>query len=240
MIDEVIEMRDINDRPTCHRADDLVTYLYGEAAEADAVDFRTHLQVCDACRTEFTMFNQVHDSIAVWRDEVIGTTFVSAGAVSTEQANVPELQTKRLSALAAIRQFFAVSPLWLRGATAFAALLLCVLAIFAVSRWSQRPVQVASLSPELKYTRQDLDKAVQKGIDAKLAELQNQTNTTTTVTVNSNSQPRTEPAVYKTQPKKVRNKGLTLQERQQLAADLRLVPDDDDLPFGISSEEPEQ
>ena len=43
-------MRDLNDRPVCHRAEDLVTYLYGEASEAEDLDFRNHLRQCDSCR----------------------------------------------------------------------------------------------------------------------------------------------------------------------------------------------
>ncbi len=62
-------MRDMNERPVCHRAEDLVTYLYGEANEAEALDFRNHLRQCDSCHSEFTVFNQVHDSIEVWRNE---------------------------------------------------------------------------------------------------------------------------------------------------------------------------
>ena len=46
-------MQDLNQRPVCHRAEDLVTYLYGEADEPEASDFRAHLQQCDACRNEF-------------------------------------------------------------------------------------------------------------------------------------------------------------------------------------------
>ncbi len=243
MIKEVMEMRDTNERPVCHRAEDLVTYLYGEAGEADTLDFREHLKACDACRSEFAMFHQVHDSIVTWRNEVLGASFNSA-PVTTEPtpAGAFVAREPRLSALAAIRKFFDVSPLWLRGATAFAALLLCVLAVMVISRWSQRPVQVVTVNPELKYSQNDLDSAVRKGIDARLAELRNQQTSTASdsVAVNPKEQPRTEPAVYRGQSKKARPKGLTLQERRQLAADLRLLPEEDELPFGVSSEEPNQ
>ena len=63
-------MRDMKERPVCHRAEDLVTYLYGEASDADALDFRNHLRQCDSCRREFTVFNQVHDSIEIGRAHV--------------------------------------------------------------------------------------------------------------------------------------------------------------------------
>src|SRR5436309_1116631 len=108
-------MRNINERPVCHRAEDLVTYLYGEASAADAQDFAAHMKQCDACRAEFSVFSQVHESILLWRNEALGAAFepastpISAGAV-TEIAVVHHAQ--RLSALAALREFFSVSPLW--------------------------------------------------------------------------------------------------------------------------------
>lgn len=231
-------MQDTNDRPACHRAEDLVTYLYGEATEADTLDFCEHLKACDSCRSEFAMFNQVHDSIATWRNEVLGASFNSAPS-TTAPAFVP--RESKVSALVAIRNFFRISPLWLRGAAAFAGLLLCVLAIMVVSRWSQPPVQVATANPELKYTQKDLDSAIQKGIDAKLAELKNQqlANASSQAAAQK-EQPITEPAVYRAPSKRSKPKGLTLQERQQLAADLRLLPEEDELLFGVSSEEPNQ
>src|SRR6185503_8283355 len=80
---EDVVMQNINERPVCHRAEDLVTYLYGEATSEEARDFSGHLQQCDACRAEFTVFHQVHDSIVTWRNEAIGATPpVSASATN--------------------------------------------------------------------------------------------------------------------------------------------------------------
>src|SRR5689334_16242174 len=120
-------MEEINQRPLCHRAEDLVSYLYGEANDADGADFRNHLQQCDACRSEFTVFNQVHESIVLWRNEALGASFHPAAVVSESTIDTREFvpRERKLSALAALREFFSVSPLWLRGATAFAGLLLC-------------------------------------------------------------------------------------------------------------------
>jgi predicted anti-sigma-YlaC factor YlaD len=122
-------MRNINERPVCHRAEDLVTYLYGEASEVDSRDFADHLQQCDACRVEFGVFQQVHDSIMVWRNEALGLASSPAAVpLDTIVASTQFVRHERkLSALAALREFFSVSPLWLRAATGFAALLLCVL-----------------------------------------------------------------------------------------------------------------
>src|SRR6266849_1277379 len=114
-------MRNMNERPVCHRAEDLVTYLYGEASAAEAQDFAGHLQRCDACRAEFSIFRQVHESIELWRNEALRSAF-SAAPLSELTPSTSDSQfvqhERRLPALAAFREFFSVSPLWLRGATA--------------------------------------------------------------------------------------------------------------------------
>jgi predicted anti-sigma-YlaC factor YlaD len=155
-------MQDVNGRPVCHRAEDLVTYLYGEASESDARDFRAHLQECDACRSEFAVFDQMHESIVVWRNEALGTSFTHAAVVAEPAVAATQFtrSERRLSAVEALREFFSVAPLWLRGATAFAGLLLCALLIFAVSRSWQKPIPVPNETAETRFTKADLDRAV--------------------------------------------------------------------------------
>jgi|SRR5882724_582059 len=244
-------MPNLNERPACHRAEDLVTYLYGEASEVDAKDFAGHLQQCDACRSEFGVFQQVHNSILVWRNEALGSGF-SPAAVPVESASDPNrfVQPERkLTGLAALREFFSVSPLWLRAATGFAALLLCVLGVLTISRSLNRPAPVALKEPikyldpakEPKYSQQDLDAAVQKRLD-EIARLNNeqaspQGNGESTVNRSADKENQPQLAVNRVPTKVVRPRGLTRQERVQLAADLRLIPrDEDELPFGLSDE----
>jgi hypothetical protein len=237
-------MENMNERPVCHRAEDLVTYLYGEASEVDSSDFADHLQHCDACRVEFGVFQQVHDSILVWRNEALGSTFSPAAVVSETAVDSAQfVQHKRkLSAFEALREFFSVSPLWLRAATACGALLLCVLGVLAISRTWNKPVQLANDDQEPKYTQHQLDKAVQKQVDERLAQL-NVSQTPPKVEVptpdkSANGGARV--AVNRVQPKTQGARGLSRQEREQLAADLRLIPrDDDELPF-VLSDEPNQ
>lgn len=240
-------MPNINERPVCHRAEDLVTYLYGEASEVDAEDFTKHLQQCDACRSEFGVFQQVHDSILLWRNEALGAALGPA-AVSVE-SRVDSTQfvqhEGKLTALAALREFFSVSPLWLRAATGFAALLLCVLGVLTISRLGNKPVQLANKETEPKYSQQDFDKAVQKQVDEKIARL-NREQTLPQVNKASTDREPTNPgnqnqlAANRVQPKTPRPRGLSRQEREQLASDLRLIPrDEDELPF-VLSDEPNQ
>jgi hypothetical protein len=234
-------MRNMNERPVCHRADDLVTYLYGEANEVDSRDFADHLQQCDACRVEFRVFEQVHESILLWRNEALGSSFSPAVPAETTVDSSTFVQHKlKLSAIEALREFFSVSPLWLRGATAFAALLLCVLGVLAISRSWNKPVQLANNDKEAKYSQQQFDRALQKQVDEKVAQLSARQNPPKTVedpTPDKSKDNGPQVTVYRSQPKTQRPRGLSRQEREQLAADLRLIPrDDDELPFGLTDE----
>src|SRR6266404_1199024 len=108
-------MKEINERPICHRAEDLVTYLYNEANEAEARDFAIHAEACDACRAELAVFTQVHESILCWRNEALGSSFSTAEvlpAADLAEARPSSLQPAqpqpRLSGLGALREFFSV------------------------------------------------------------------------------------------------------------------------------------
>jgi len=224
-------MRETRERPVCHRAEDLVTYLYGEAAARDALDFRKHLQQCDACRSEFEVFNQVHDSIHLWRDEALGATFNPIAIAEPHVESTFPIPERRLSAFAALREFFTVAPLWLRGATAFAALSLCALSVLMFARVSQKPVVVVTNNGDKIYSRQELQDEIKKAVDQTRADVVAQQNppnpVTSTPTDRHPLTKQTQLAVN--QPKTVRPRGLNRQEREQLAADLRLtLPADDD------------
>ena len=240
-------MRDMNERPVCHRAEDLVTYLYGEASESDALDFRNHLRQCDSCRSEFTVFNQVHNSIEVWRNEALGASFnpAATSAAATIDSTQSVQHERKLSALAALREFFTVSPLWLRGATAFAALLLCVLGVMMVARTSRRPVEIVKNGNDEKmYTRQQLEAEVNKAVDKKVAELTNNQDSSTAVPAKDKPKTGTNRIqLAANQPKNPRPQRLTRQERDQLAADLRLTSLGDEeelLAFPEQEENPNQ
>ena len=233
-------MREMNERPICHRAEDLVTYLYGEANEVEALDFHQHLQQCQACHNEFAVFNQVHDSIGIWRNEALGASFNSAlqtsePVVESRRFALPE---RRLSAVAAIREFFKVSPLWLRGATAFAGLLFCVLVVLAISNAWRRPVQVSIANDEKKFTEAEFKAALDREMKNRTEKLQQTTATAPKEAAPIPKQSLRHEMARAQKSVKPRIKGLTIQERQQLAADLRLIPmtDDEELTFGISDQ----
>ena len=238
-------MENINERPVCHRAEDLVTYLYGEANAAEARDFATHLERCDACRAEFSLFNQVHESIVTWRNEALRTATVPSVSPVAQTVPLPTpfaQHERKLSAWASLREFFSVSPLWLRGATAFAGLLLCALLVFAASRLWQRPTtEVVKSGNQPAFNQQNFDQAVQKEVDQRMAALDRQKTQDTVKSPEITKPNERQPNVQaRNRVRSKRPNGLNQEEREQLAADLGLIPGrDEELPF-VLPEEPNQ
>jgi len=175
----------------------------------------------------------VHESIGVWRDEALGASFSTAAAAEPVIDSTQFVRHERkLSAWAALREFFSVSPLWLRGATAFAALLLLVLSAAMVSRTARKPADVATASAEPTYTKEQVQAEVNKAVAQTRAELLASQQTAPPSPAAGKDEPRPankhiEVAVDHAKP--VRPRGLNRQEREQLAADLRLTtPADED------------
>ncbi|HEY6804968.1 MAG TPA: zf-HC2 domain-containing protein [Pyrinomonadaceae bacterium] len=204
---------------SCERGNDLVSFLYGEAEEHEARDFERHLQACRECRHELKSFGFVRESIAEWKDEAL------AGFVPP-QIVAP---VRQKSAFAALREFFDLSPLWLKGAVGFAAILLCVLAIALVmAKQQSQPVPTLAQQNAAKYTEQQLQDSIQKA-------LQEQQQKIASV---SPPEPEKEVDEVKTvKPKESRTvnrstqwgrHSLSKSEREQLATDLRLLSTDDD------------
>ncbi|MEN3327723.1 MAG: hypothetical protein V7638_2530 [Acidobacteriota bacterium] len=209
-------MNEIQNSPYCERASDLIAFLYGEADEREARDFQGHLQQCSSCREEVASFGNVRHSITAWRDEAL------AGFVSTPVATQP----KTKSALAALRQFFDLSPLWLKGATALAAVAFCVLAGLALFRSNN---QVMSKNPGAVYTAQDVDRIVKEAV-AQQARVQPPVEIPSpeNVAVNpAKPKPKSSRASSSTQFARSQ-RPLSKEEREQLAAELRLLSSDDD------------
>ena len=204
----------------CERADDLVSVLYGEANEHEQRDFELHLKQCENCRAEFASFARVREAIGEWRDEAL-TGFVSSPVVAAPP---------RKSAIAALRQFIDLSPLWMKGAVGFAVVVFCVLVVLAVARLQpgEEVPRVATGNPDLIYTQQDLDRAVQAAIAKHEPERP-------AVVAPQKPAIAVEPEIkvvrYQGVPKARRP--FSRAEREQLAAELRLLSsaDESDLDF---------
>ena len=209
-------MNESNNSPVCERAPDLIAFLYNEANEHEARDFQRHLQQCSTCREEAGSFGMVRDSITAWRDEAL------AGFVSA-----PVAQAQKKSALAALRQFFDLSPLWLKAATALATVAFCVLAIVAFVNRSSDRVSSTNPNPNPKaiYTAEDVNRLVKEELakQAKPVEVAPRATIVQTPEVN----PKRSQRSSVTQLAKSR-RPLSKAEREQLAADLRLLSTRDD------------
>ena len=207
-------MKDLNNSPTCERAPDLIAFLYNETDERETRDFKLHLKACDECRAEAAAFGVVRESITTWRDEAL------AGFVATPVTTQPV----RKSALAALRQFFDLSPLWLKGATALAAIALCVLTGLALI--NQRNDAPVVQNQDVTYTAQDVDRIVKEAL-AKQAQ-----QPTPDMPVKTFSKPKSSRAPRPTQFAKSR-RPLSRAEREQLAADLRLLSPREDTALNL-------
>ncbi len=128
-------MREIQETNDCGRAEGLVGYLYGEATAAERSGFESHLAACANCRDELTAFGQVRTSVGEWRAELLRhAPALALSEVTGQNFHAPARRAtpSKRSARAALREFYALSPAWLRVASAAAALLLCALAALAV------------------------------------------------------------------------------------------------------------
>lgn len=126
--------------PQCERAEQLVAYLYGETDPAGSKSFEQHMHDCAACREEFAAFGDVRRAVGDWRAEALGIVPSFAAAEAARVApdasvlNSRPVPAPKRSALAALREFFALSPLWLRAASVAATVVVCTLAALAVAR----------------------------------------------------------------------------------------------------------
>ena len=214
-------MNERQNSPSCERTSDLIAFLYAEADEREAREFQLHLQQCSSCRDEMASFGVVRESITEYRDEAL------AGFVATPIATQP----KTKSALAALRQFFDLSPLWLKGVTAFAAVTFCVLVGLVLFRNNDNHVTSTNVNPNAVYTAEDVNHLVQEA----LANQQKQQpspveNPPHIVAV----KPKPKSSRVSSSTQSARNqRPLSKAEREQLAAELRLLSSDDDATFRL-------
>lgn len=141
-------MSKIQEMNDCGRAEQLVAYLYGESGTAERADFEGHLAACAPCREELSAFRQVRESVGAWRAELLthapaittaellSTATISRTGAETMHTNssrdTREAATARRTAGDALREFFALSPAWLRYGSVAAALAVCALAALAI------------------------------------------------------------------------------------------------------------
>lgn len=218
-------MNNSSDSPVCERGSDLVTFLYEEAGQTETPDFKLHLQNCRQCQVELDAFSGVRESITAWRDEAL-LGFEAAPATAP---------ARKKSAVLALRQFFDLSPLWLKGAAAFAAVALCAVVGLLVLKVNREPSPgKPEADSNLVYTEQDVRRLVQEA----LASQESTSKPVENVPVKADPNPRQRRIRNpKQNSKPVANndqfadsrRPLSKAERERLATDLRLLSPEDEL-----------
>jgi hypothetical protein len=239
----------MSDVKTCEHSEELIGFLYGELSELEARRFERHLNECAACETELAAFSGIRQSIVEWRDETVGLAALPSAVPSEVNGSSVILQPQRSgsSAIAALREFFALSPVWLKGVTAFASVLFCICAVLAVSYLKNRPtaVTIVNSNNQPMYTEAQVKAEVSKAVSDAVASLREEMSQQKAANPKEETQPR-----VRAEPRRSTRsredlasssrRPFTTQERQELAADLRLIStkDEDDLDFSSDANRP--
>ena len=219
----------------CDRENDLIAFLYGEANEREARDFESHLKTCSQCESELGAFKPIRQSIIEWRDAALG------GLRETSAFGIQASAPRKQSAMTAFREFFNLSPLWLKGAVAFASILFCVFGGLALVRLlNQSDGRVASNDKKL-YTQEELTSKIDEAVQAKIEELERQKDQSRADQIATpNDDLKTVQAGVgasrrSVSPHRVKpsSSPLTRTEREQLAADLRLISPSDEITLDL-------
>jgi anti-sigma factor RsiW len=215
-----------NDDQICGRESDLISFLYGELNEVESIAFERHLKGCAACNTELAGFGEVRESVVAWRNESLGSVPLPAQVTTTP------IETPRPtpSAVAALREFFNLSPLWMKGAVAFAAIMFFVFAGLALARLRESsPAPVALAPAPATHSQQELKALVDQRVQEELIRIRNSgASAPAPLTANAQKNPakrfanRNAQVALSAYSQKLR-RPLSKSEREQLANDLRLV-----------------
>lgn len=216
------------DRLVCGREEDLVSFLYGELNEIEIRSFHAHMKECESCTSELSAFGNIRQSVITWRDESLGTM---NGFDDARPAVAPV--TARRSAFAALREFFNLSPVWMKAAVGFASILFCIFAVLAVSGLRRSPSPAVAGAGQTKPSAEEINAIVEQRVQEELNRLKAHSEVATVPT--PQEQPvRTMSATNQRKHKPNRaeqgaRRPLTRVEREQLAADLRLIAGTNDL-----------
>ncbi|MEP6819457.1 MAG: zf-HC2 domain-containing protein [bacterium] len=216
-------MKEVN-IPNCGRENELIGFLYGELNESEARAFQRHLHECAACSTEFAGFGEVRELVVAWRNESLSSIGLTAPLTGSSPARAAEAKP---SAMAALREFFNLSPLWMKGAVAFAAILFCVLGGLALARLRDKPpAPVVAVPVTSTQSPQELKALVDQRVQEELKRIKNsQAQPDVPLTARNSAHKNLAKRTGSTEvalSQKAR-RPLSKTEREQLAADLRLL-----------------
>lgn len=119
---------------SCAFAEEIVSYLYGEADEQTKTKFEAHLTNCKNCADELSAFGFVRSSVQQWRTEEF--LLMQTPSIEIPFEKSPEIiagSTGKYSWFTNLRQLFTLSPAW---TTAFVAFAVCVGLTFIIINFS--------------------------------------------------------------------------------------------------------
>ncbi len=159
-------MKVSNNTISCARAEEMVTYLYGEATRDEARDFEKHMQNCSSCALELAAFGNVREAVGEWRQQSLGSLTSPAFEANAARHFAPAVTHARSpSALTALREFFTLSPAWMRAATAVAAVMFCALAAIAVAYFVQKPqTEVVQTPGKAGYSEKEVEEKIAEAL----------------------------------------------------------------------------
>jgi hypothetical protein len=216
----------------CARANDLVGFLYGELDPLENQNFQLHMQDCAECSSQLSSFNDIRESVVSWRNEALG-----ALTPTVAHPAVAQIERPKPSALAALREFFNLSPLWLKGTVAFASLLFCLFTVLAATRLMETTPETTAVNktgvqaPSVQELNSEVERRVKEELQRREAANKSQTVMATADSPADDFIRR--PSKRQNQlasgtPQRKAARPLSKVEREELAADLRLIVDDGD------------
>lgn len=153
------------DTPGCGRENDLVTFLYGELSDVEKRSFESHIHACRLCQAQASEFRSIRESVAEWRYESLGRGYVASVATSGL------IDQRKRSSLAALRAFFDLSPLWMKGAVGFAAILFCIFAALSVAYLRPAPATLVTTTNvnSQGYSQEQMNALLERRVQEELA-----------------------------------------------------------------------
>lgn len=213
----------------CGRETDLIAFLYGELNDLESQTFQRHLRDCAACDDQLHALKSVRESVVAWRNESLGD------AISRDES-ATRVSRQQPSASAALRAFLNLSPLWVKGAFAFATVVFCLFLGLAVARWREVPpgTGVAAVNSPAS-SEQKLNALVQQRVQDELRRIKSGADQALHSSVAIKGRVQRNPVARVKRGDQLAGgsdqqarRPLSSVERAQLASDLRLVSQGND------------
>lgn len=223
----------------CERENDLIAFLYGEIDDRASGDFQRHVMNCADCESELGAFKQIRSSVVAWRRETVGAAIATSASAPSAVTKASDLG--KSSGMAALRQFFDLAPLWMKGSIAFASVLFCVVSALALAHLFENPKPVVA-GEEKRYSEQELQAKIQDALKFRVEDREPQKPAPLSYVARDNSEQvklqgnATRSAGRVTANARVGRRPLTKSEREQLAADLRLILPQDETDLDLLSD----